>query len=126
MTTEDNQAVKLPTVETITQQELDAILSENAEFKQDNETLKRVAFGIMKILNLVDENGKPKPELMTKDEEEKENVMPHILKGIGDTMALLTQASIPVLGRSAKKKLAERFAFITEFIPIIEKHGKGY
>lgn len=105
----------------VPEQELQDLLKQNKDFKADKEVLHDCIVKIMDLLGIVDPaTGKVKEEIVSGEE----SFIPSLLKSVGDLMSLMTQSTIPLIGKKAKVKLEEKFDFIKTLIPIIQKHGQ--
>lgn len=98
---------------------IQAVLDEN---KADVDELRNVVVSILKLLGIWDEKtNSVKNSIKTG----QESYLPSILKGLGDVTMLAGQAQIPVIGKKAEAKLLEKFHFLKNLIPIIEKHANN-
>lgn len=106
---------------TIEKHQLDELLKQNELAKSE---IKQMYDATIKILDLLglSENGLIKKQCFNGEE----NAMPHILKGAGSIMTLLTQSQIPIIGKKAEAKLAKKFNFFEPLIPVFEKYGKEF
>lgn len=96
---------------------LDELLKEN---EADVAELKNVVVSILQLLGIWDEKTNAvKASIKSGDE----SYLPSILKGLGDVIALAGQAQIPIIGKKAEARLVEKFHFLKNLIPIIEKHS---
>lgn len=102
----------------VPRKQLDELLKQNEEYKQEVKELLLVAYGICNVLGLTDENGKIKQSYLNNEE----SPMPSVLKAILSTASLMGQANVPILGRKAEAEIAQKFAFIKHLTPIIEKY----
>lgn len=102
-------------------EQLKNLLYEVKEGKKDIGEMKNCIMALLAVLGLLDESGTQIKESIKSGEE---GYFKHILKALGETMALLGQAQIPVIGKKAEAKLLEKFHFVKTIIPIIEKHGR--
>lgn len=89
------------------------------EFKGDVDELKKVIISILTILGIWDEKTNAIKATLKSGED---GYIPTILKGVGDIMALAAQSQVPLIGKKAEKKLHEKFSFLENFIPLMEKH----
>lgn len=96
---------------------LDDLLKENAA---DVAELRNVVISILKLLGIWDDKTNAVKAAIKSGEE---SYLPNILKGLGEVTMLAGQAQIPVIGKKAEQKLVEKFHFLKNLIPIIEKHS---
>lgn len=88
--------------------------------EKDVADLTQVVLGIMGVLGLADENGKPIPEL----QEEEPEILGPCMKGIGSVLTDMTATKMPgPIGRKATERLAQKFHFIKLIPPILERRG---
>jgi hypothetical protein len=101
-------------------EQLKRLIDDLKEGKKDINELKNCIMSLLGVLGLLNEAGTNIKESIKTGEE---SYFKHILKALGETMALLGQAQIPVIGKKAEAKLLEKFHFVKTIIPTIEKYA---
>ena len=118
----DNNTPESPFIQ-IEKEKLNFLLTQFEESQAEQKILKNAAIKIMSLMGLIDpETNKMKPEIASGEE----NFIPGMLKSLTDVVALLTKSNLPGFmggGDKAKQQLAEKFDFIKELLPIINKHA---
>lgn len=120
--TEKSLEVKEDKMISISEQKLRILLERKAEAEAEIVILKGSAICIMDLMGLIDkETNTVKSEIASGEE----SFIPGMLKSLTDVVALLTQANLPKFlgGETAQAKLAEKFSFVKDLVPLINKHG---
>ena len=107
---------------TILKEQLNSLLNQLDDANSERKVLKSSVMQIMDFIGLIDrKTSKLKEEIASGEE----SFIPSMLKALGDVMGLLTKSSMPKIlgGEKAKQELADKFAFIQELLPIINKYG---
>lgn len=120
---EENNQPHSPKIE-IERERLTTLLNQLDEADQERQILKGATIKIMSLMGLINpETGTMKEEIASGEE----SFIPGMLKSLSDVVALLTKSNLPAFmggGDKAKDALAEKFGFIKELLPIINKYGK--
>jgi hypothetical protein len=99
------------------------LLNQLDEANAERKILKSSVIKIMDLLGLIDkETGGLKQEIVSGEE----SFVPSMLKALGDVVSMLTKSSVPSWmggGDKAKQALADKFYFIQELLPIINKYS---
>lgn len=107
----------------IEEEKLKMLLEQNEEYKKEHAILKNSAVSIMGMFGIMDQNTqKMKPEIASGEQ----SFIPGMLKSLGDLTALLMKANAPRWmggGKQAEEELAQKFSFIKDLLPIINKHA---
>jgi hypothetical protein len=107
----------------ISVEEFEGLISQLEEAKKEKEALYNIALNIMKLMGLIDPaTNKLKADIASGEE----SFFPNILQALREVVALLLKAQMPKWagGESAEKEIQEKFYFIKELMPLIEKYGK--
>lgn len=99
---------------------LEAMVKQGEETRIETEILYNTCISIMALLGLVDSDGRVKSEVLSGEE----SWLPCVLKGAKDIVSLLLQMKIPGIGKKAEAELIEKFKFLKEVMPLVEKYGK--
>ena len=101
-----------------------ALEKENLELKTDINHFLKIIKGFLHVIGLANEKGQVHTKYLKSEEEGGENPMPVILKSVGGVVSDMTTSQIPGrLGRRAKEKVAEKFSFIQDVEPLVEKYA---
>jgi hypothetical protein len=106
----------------ISESKLRILLARNEEAEHEIKILKGSAISIMDLMGLIDKDTQTvKPEIASGEE----SFIPGMLKSLTEVVSLLTMAQMPkkLGGAKAEEKLAVKFAFVKELVPVINKHG---
>ncbi len=95
------------------QMQVKQVLDQNAEYKQDIEDLKNFVKKIITGLDLADENGNIKPEILNNEK--------NVFSIIG---GLLPKLMVEFVNPMKKASLEKRFSFIKETMPLLEKYAR--
>lgn len=99
--------------------ELNELLRQNEELKADFMALRGGVIKIMDFMGLID----PKTQgIKAEIESGEESFVPGMIKSLGNLTVMLAKASTPFVGVKAKEELGQKFIFIHELIPLINKH----
>lgn len=96
---------------------------ELTEANKERQILIKIAYSIMDLFGFIDnETGKMKPEIISGEE----SFIPGMLKSLGDVTTLLMSAKTPFksMREKAEQKLAEKFSFVKDLIPLLQKYSK--
>lgn len=114
---EENKGVIEETI-TIPKHQLEALLKQNQEFKEDFKNLKGCILKLLDIFGILD------PETQTIKEKIKtgeESYFKHILRALKNVTVLLIEAKSG-MSKRAETELDTKFDFVKTVIPLIEKH----
>lgn len=103
---------------------LEAIITKAEGYRTDILDMQEVIVLFLDTLGVMDPKNKKQilPEIVSGEEKP----IPYILKAIGDVTSLMIQAQVPIVGKSAEKRLAEKFSFIPKIIPLVKKYSEGH
>lgn len=102
------------------QKQLIAAEAENKQLKKEIAEVINLVRRIIGVLGLLDEKTNAiKPELLS-GEESPLGLLMEALSGI---VALITKSKMPVIGKKYEKELEEKFAFVKDIVPIVEKYA---
>lgn len=92
----------------------------NGELQTEiNEVIKLVR-QIIGVLGLLDASGKTiKAELISGEE----SVFSLLLTSLSDIIGLITKSKMPVIGHRYEKRLEEKFSFVKDIVPIVQKYA---
>lgn len=103
--------------------QLKSLLEQLQEAKEERKILYDIALSIMVLLGYADaKTRKPIPEIINGEE----SWMPGMLKSLADVMGLLTKTKFAITDNQKKKyeaELAEKFAFVKNLMPLMQKYG---
>lgn len=103
--------------------QLKHLLEQLAEAKADRKILYEVGVSIMILFGYADpKTRQPIPEIVSGEE----SWMPGMLKSLSDIIGKLTKAKLAVTKNQKERyqtELAETFAFVKDFMPLITKYG---
>jgi hypothetical protein len=93
---------------------------ENTELKAEAQEIIKVVMQIVGVLGLLDESGtKVKAELLNGEE----GVFSLLLSSLSDIIGLITKSKMPMIGARYEKQLEQKFAFVKEILPLIQKYS---
>lgn len=93
---------------------------ENNELKSEITEIIKLVREIIGVLGFLDENGKSiKPELLSGDK----SVFSLLLISLSDIIGLITKSKMAVIGTRYEKKLEEKFSFVKDIVPIVQKYA---
>jgi hypothetical protein len=101
--------------------QLTNLLNQNAEYKKDVVELKECIISVLRLMGLLDETTKT---LKAEIKSGEESYFSPILKSLSDVVKLLTLSQLPIVGKKHEEQLVQKFSFIKQILPLIEKHGK--
>lgn len=104
----------------IDKSQLQSLLNQIKENKADILEFKSCVLSILSLMGLLDEKTETLKESIKTGEE---GYFGPILKSLSEVISLLGQAQIPIIGKKAEAKLVQKFAFIKNILPIVEKHA---
>lgn len=97
-----------------------ALIQENNEQKAEIAEIIKLIRQIIGVLGLLDETGEAiKPELVSGEE----SVFTLLLGSLSDIMGLITKTKMPIIGKKYEAKLEEKFAFVKDIVPIVQKYA---
>jgi hypothetical protein len=107
----------------IEESKLTDLLNKLDDANAERKILKSSVIKIMDLLGLIDkETGGLKEDIASGEE----SFVPSMLKALGDVVSMLTKSSLPSFmggGDKAKQALTDKFYFIQELLPIINKYS---
>ena len=112
----------------IDKSQLAELLERNQQLQNENnskdEDIKQLYNACMKIMEMVGvaKEGKIKKEIT----EPGGNAISEVLKEAGSIMTLVFKAQVPVAGRRSEEKLAEKFSFFKDLLPLFQKYEQKY
>lgn len=98
--------------------QLEKLLSDNIEQKQDIEVLRKTITNILSLFGILDEQTGTIKESIKNG---SEGYLKHILKSLKNIIVLM---GLSQFNKKAEAELLEKFSFITPLIPIIDKYAK--
>lgn len=105
---------------TLTNEELAELLTQNEVLKGDIMLLRSSVMKTLSVLGMTTDDGQNiKPELKDKSQ----NPLKIILKGAWKVMSLFGEAKF---SKAAEREIGEKFNFLDEAIPVIEKYGTNH
>jgi hypothetical protein len=116
-TPEENKGVIEETI-TIPKKQLEELLKQNAEFKEDFKNLKGCILKLLDIFGILDPNTQSIKEKIKTGEE---SYFGHILRALKNVTVLLIEAKSG-FSKRAEAELDTKFDFVKTVIPLIEKH----
>lgn len=99
--------------------QLDSLLNILADYKKDIAELHTCIVAVLDLMGLYDHQTHDIKEGIKTG---KDSYFKYILRALGDVVSLLTQAKLGFKG--AEQEILEKFAFIKNILPLIEKHGR--
>jgi hypothetical protein len=101
--------------------QLETALALIVEAKEERKTLLKIGYCIMGLFGFLDENGKPDQKIISGEE----SWIPGLLKSLGDVMVMLTAAKMGTENMKKRniEKLKEKFGFVKDFLPLMQKYG---
>lgn len=100
---------------------LEKLMEQNLEMKEDAKLLYETIIKVLESVGLAD-NGIIKKQAF----ETGGSALKQLLKEVPEIIRLGLQASVPRMGEGAKKELTERFGYVSELLPIINKYSQLY
>lgn len=92
----------------------------NGELQTEIDEVIKLVRQIIGVLGLLDESGKTiKAELLSGDE----SVFSLLLTSLSDIIGLITKSKMPIIGQRYEKKLEEKFSFVKDIVPIVQKYA---
>lgn len=101
--------------------ELDRLKAANLDYENDITVLARTTKGVLRLVGLIDPTtNKVYADIVSKER----SPMGPILKGLSSTLFTLTKMSAIGKKKESTREMKEKFGFVEEFIPIMEKLDK--
>lgn len=100
--------------------ELEMLIQQKNEQDKEIAILKNSIIKLMEILGIA-ENGVMNKKILTGEEP----FMGPLLGSLGHITRLMVQSEMPIVGKRAAKEIEEKFHFIKELLPVIEKYSKA-
>ena len=101
------------------EKQLEGLLKRLEDYKNDINELHNCISSVLDVMGIYDPETKDIKKAIKTGEE---SYFKYILRALKDTVVLLTQSKMGL--KSSEKELLQKFAFIKNIIPLIEKHGR--
>ena len=95
------------------------LVKEKLVAEAERKALFGLALNICDVLGVLDENKKIRAGIVNGED----NVLKYVLGSLTGLMSDFATAQIPGVGRKAKERIEQRFAFLKEIVPIIQKYA---
>jgi len=99
------------------QAQLESLLKQKKEYQADIAGLKKAVLSILNLIGLLDPETQ---NIKAKIKSGEEGYQKHILKALKDVTVLLMTSS---MSKNAAAQLKQKFEFLTEVLPIVEKYA---